>query len=54
MKLVILVEVDEVFINDGKNAEILNLLFSKAVENLKLGKFKATDPLTDTVSQQRL
>lgn len=42
----------KLFVHGGKNVECLH--FSKSEENLKIGEFKETDPLADSVSHKSL
>ena len=45
-----LLEGDEIIIEDGENAEILNTFFSNAVENLKIPEYQEIDPFANNIS----
>ena len=49
-----LVKDETVTTQDEKNAELLNILFPNAVKNLKIRKFKNTNPLAERVSDPTL
>ena len=49
-----LVKDETVTTQDEKNAELLNILFPNAVKNLKIPKFKNTNPLAERVSDPTL
>ena len=45
-----LLEGDEIIIEDGENAEILNTFFSNAVKNLKIPEYQEIDPFANNIS----
>ena len=49
-----LVKDETVITQDEKNAELLNLFFSKAVKNLKIPEFSDTNPLAERLSDPTL